>query len=233
VIPAGTKVSSQLMHFDPVTSNGTVTSLSGSITVDGTILGVATTPGNLYATDSLGAAGTNYGPPGDGSRGLEPALGDSVSISGNQLTLTATVNEQFHTDQIRVISKCPPPPPPPPARAVCEETVNPNGRTVPPAGSSTQPGPKGGVNDDGFYRVGSSSGEDVQLSDTDGNVFGFFPSGTKVKYTEANGAKPSVKKIGSNNGQAGAVDFHITGTGDLVVTVGGDSTICPVPPPPK
>ena len=61
-----------------------------------------------------------------------------------------------------------------------------------------------------------------------------FPSGTKVKYTEANGAEPSVKKIGSTNGQAGAVDFHITGTGDLVVTsVEGTSVTCPVPPPPK
>jgi hypothetical protein len=74
----------------------------------------------------------------------------------------------------------------------------------------------------------------VILSDTDGNVFGTFPSGTTVKYTEANGATPSVTKIGSQNGQAGAVDFHITGTGDLVVTsVDGSSATCPVPPPPK
>ena len=58
---------------------------------------------------------------------------------------------------------------------------------------------------------------------------------TKVKYTEANGAEPSVKKIGSDNGQAGAIDFHITGTGDLVVVPvdGGASATCPVPPPPK
>ena len=34
------------------------------------------------------------------------------------------------------------------------------------------------------------------LRDTDGNEFGTFPSGTKVKYTEANGAAPSVKKMG-------------------------------------
>jgi hypothetical protein len=43
-----------------------------------------------------------------------------------------------------------------------------------------------------------------------------------------------VKKIGSDNGQAGAVDFHITGTGDLVVvSVDGTEATCPVPPPPK
>jgi hypothetical protein len=116
----------------------------------------------------------------------------------------------------------------------CTETVNPHGQTVPPAGSTTLPGPNGGINDDGFYRVGTDSGTAVILSDTDGNVFGTFPSGTKVKYTEANGAEPSVTKIGSENGQAGAVDFHITGTGDLVVTsVDGRPVTCPVPPPPK
>jgi hypothetical protein len=117
----------------------------------------------------------------------------------------------------------------------CVETVNPHGQTVPPAGSTTLPGPNGGINDDGFYKVGTDSGTAVTLVDTDGNVFGVFPSGTKVKYTEANGAEPSVKKIGSTNGQAGAVAFHITGTGDLVVVnqEGTRRTTCPVPPPPK
>jgi hypothetical protein len=116
----------------------------------------------------------------------------------------------------------------------CTETVNPHGQNVPPAGSTTLPGTNGGINDDGFYKVGTDVGTAVILRDTDGNVFGTFPSGTKVKYTEANGAEPSVKKIGSANGQAGAVDYHITGTGDLVVvSVDGAGVTCPVPPPPK
>ena len=116
----------------------------------------------------------------------------------------------------------------------CKETVNPHGQTVPPAGSTTLPGPNGGINDDGFYKVGTDVRTDVILRDTDGNIFGTFPSGTKVKYTEANGAEPSVKKIGSENGQAGAIDFHIKGTGDLqVVSVDGGVATCPVPPPPK
>jgi hypothetical protein len=116
----------------------------------------------------------------------------------------------------------------------CTETVNPHGQNVPPAGSTTLPGPKGGINDDGFYKVGTNSGTAVTLMDTDGNVFGVFPSGTKVKYTEANGAEPSVKKIGSENGQADAIAFHITGTGDLVVvSQEGNRVTCPVPPPPK
>lgn len=116
----------------------------------------------------------------------------------------------------------------------CIETVNPHGATVPPAGSTTLPGPRGGINDDGFYAVGSDVGTQVTLRDTDGNVFGTFPSGTKVKYTEANGAEPSVTKIGSDSGQAGAVSYHITGTGDLVVvSIDGSTQTCPVPPPPK
>ena len=36
-------------------------------------------------------------------------------------------------------------------KARCEETVNPHGKTVPPAGSSTLPGAKGGINEEGFY----------------------------------------------------------------------------------
>ena len=79
--------------------------------------------------------------------------------------------------------------------AFCTETVNPHGQNVPPAGSTTLPGPKGGINDDGFYEVGNNVGTSVILQDTDGNVFGVFASGTKVKYTEANGAEPSVKKM--------------------------------------
>jgi hypothetical protein len=118
----------------------------------------------------------------------------------------------------------------------CEETTNPHGQTVPPAGSTTLPGPKGGQNEDGFYRVSSADGSPVFVVDTgSGTVFGPFPSGTKIKYTEANGATPSQKKIGSTSGQAGAVSWHITGTGDAAVFSVTDPTLVPclVPPPPK
>ena len=41
-------------------------------------------------------------------------------------------------------------------------------------------------------------------------------------------------KIGSVNGEAGAIDSHIPGNGDLVVvSVDGATATCPVPPPPK
>ncbi len=117
--------------------------------------------------------------------------------------------------------------------ASCVESVNPHGQNVPPAGSTTLPGPNGGQNEDGFYLIGSNLGTPVTVV-TGGVTFGPFPSGTVVKYTQAPGASPSEKKIGSENGQAGAVLVHITGPDELVVvSIDGSTTTCFVPPPPK
>jgi hypothetical protein len=115
----------------------------------------------------------------------------------------------------------------------CTESVNPHGQNVPPAGSTTLPGPNGGQNEDGFYLIGSDFGTPVRVL-TGGVFFGPFPSGSVVKYTQAPGATPSSTTIGSDNGQAGAVITHITGPDELVVvTVDGQRTTCFVPPPPK
>ena len=117
--------------------------------------------------------------------------------------------------------------------ATCVETVNPHGQTTPPAGSTTMPGPRGGQNEDGFYRIGSDVGTSVTV-ETGGMTFGPYPSGTVVKYTQAPGAAPTAKKIGSTNGAAGAVLVHITGPDELVVVdIEGDPTTCFVPPLPK
>ena len=87
--------------------------------------------------------------------------------------------------------------------------------------------------EDGFYRIGSDVGTPVTVV-TGGVTFGPYPSGTVVKYTQAPGATPTAKKIGSTNGQAGAVLVHITGPDELVVVdVDGDPTTCFVPPLPK
>jgi len=119
----------------------------------------------------------------------------------------------------------------------CVEYVNPHGATIPPAGQ-TSPGtnPNSGQNPDGFYQIGSSGGGDVYVIDTGtGTVFGPYPSGTVIKYTEANGKTPTEIKIGSTNGQAGAVTVHISGQGDAAVqnVAGGPLTVCLVPPKPK
>ena len=43
----------------------------------------------------------------------------------------------------------------------CVESVNPHGQNTPPAGSTTLPGPNGGQNDDGFYKISSDVGTNV------------------------------------------------------------------------
>jgi len=128
--------------------------------------------------------------------------------------------------------------------AACKETVNPHGKTTPPAGSTTLPGPKGGMNEDGYYALGATDNLDpapaIWVKDSgSGTVFGPFVIGDKIKYTEANGATPNSKKIGSTSGQAGAIIAHITGTGDAAVyatDVSGNTSpevACLVPPLPK
>src|SRR6266550_5394750 len=76
----------------------------------------------------------------------------------------------------------------------CQESVNPHGQNTPPAGSTTLPGPRGGQNEDGFYKISSDVGTDVSVVDLgSGTVFGPYPSGTVVKYTQAPGTTPSEK----------------------------------------
>lgn len=138
--------------------------------------------------------------------------------------------------------ECPPEEQPP--QAECIETTNPHGQNVPPAGSTTLPGPKGGQNEDGFYLLGATDDVDpdpqIFVVDTGtGTEFGPFSDGDKIKYTQAPGREPNEKKIGSDNGQAGAIEAHITGQGDAEVyavdAAGNESdrVSCKVPPPPK
>jgi hypothetical protein len=137
---------------------------------------------------------------------------------------------------------------PPEKLPFCTEIYNPHGETVPPAGSTTLPGPRGGQNEDGFYQVGVLSGETVGsviLSDGcgdgfSGTVYGTFDGGTVVKYTEANGTTPRFEPMAGNNGggdgASEAVDWHIWGNGDLLVCNAAAPTSCIccfVPPPPK
>ena len=126
----------------------------------------------------------------------------------------------------------------------CVETVNPHGKKIPPAGSTTLPGPKGGQNEDGFYELLAVDAVDPNPSlfvfDTgSGTVFGPFANNDKIKYTEDADATPESKKIGSTNGKAGAIAAHIIGNGDpalLAFDAAGnlsDPVFCLVPPPPK
>jgi hypothetical protein len=114
-----------------------------------------------------------------------------------------------------------------PPVAACPEGVNPGGKQIPNA-----------HNEDGFFQLTATDSVDpnpsifvVDLGT--GTVFGPFPSGTNVKYTQAPGATPSISP------GAGAVNWKIKGQGDMgVYAVDGSgnksaTVSCLVPPPPK
>jgi hypothetical protein len=137
----------------------------------------------------------------------------------------------------------------------CVEGVNPHGKNVPPAGWSTLPGRKGGQNEDGFYQLfycvppcwptpddpADPLSISIWVGTKDlGPLFGGYDNKVVVKITEAPGAIPTEKKIGSQTGKAGAVKSHITLPSDPVlflVDVDGNVIArcgkCLVPPPPK
>jgi len=127
--------------------------------------------------------------------------------------------------------------------ASCTETTNPGGKNVPKAGPGAG---NSGQNPDGFYELLSADvvdpdaqvfvvdkGTDGVFGTADDTTFGPFPSGTKIKYVEANGATPS-QSPGS-----GVVDWKIKGRGDFgVVAVDASGNVsdhvqCHVAPPPK
>ena len=131
-----------------------------------------------------------------------------------------------------------------PPLAACLPGPNPHGDKIPPAGSSSLPGAKGGQNEDGFYDLMAEDLVDPNplvyvIDQGTGHVFGPYPAGTIVKWTQAPGAQPSEKKMGSNKGQAGAVDYHLKGQGDMLVYAvdasgnASDPLVCLVPPFPK
>jgi hypothetical protein len=115
----------------------------------------------------------------------------------------------------------------------CQPTTNPSGNTIPPAGNN----PPSGQNPDGFYILLARDLVDpnprITVSDTVPTfVAGPYLSGTKIKLTQAPGAKPNVKP------GPGEIDWHITLKGDAVVTAtdgsGNSASVsCKVPPPPK
>jgi len=119
-----------------------------------------------------------------------------------------------------------------PPAVSCAPTTNPHGKNNPPAN-----------NQDGFFELLATDlvEPDPQVYVTDsgsGVVFGPFASGPKIMYPEHAGAAPTIKKMGSAAGQAGAIAWHIIGNGDAcgwAVEASGNGApgvACLVPPPP-
>lgn len=174
---------------------------------------------------------------GSSAAGVNPV----VSLPLGTTTITLIVNDGIVDSEpdyvvIEVVDTTPP-------EVSCVESVNPNGNTIPGENRPDNAVSKG-KNPDGFYQILAEDICDAEpeifIGTSDNpNLFGPFTSGVVIKFTEAPGASPSVKKIGSANGQAGAVMWHITLPTDPVVTVVDDAgnvtvcTDCLVPPPLK
>ena len=118
----------------------------------------------------------------------------------------------------------------------CDPTTNPSGLAIPQAGLRSP-----GQNEDGYYKLTATDAvhPDAQLwlaDEGSSAVFGPYPSGTRIKYTQAAGRTPSEQKMGGPNS---SVDYHVTGKGDALVSAtdasGNESqpTVCRVPQPPK
>lgn len=133
-------------------------------------------------------------------------------------TVTVTVQASSNPDEIA-------------PTGTCQESTNPGGN-VPQSGKN----PKSGQNPDGFYVLLATDDRDpdpqVFLEDTGtGHVFGPYPSGQKIKYTQ-NRKGPSEKQMPGDI-------LHLTGTGDgamYAVDASGnisDRVDCLVPEPPK
>jgi hypothetical protein len=127
--------------------------------------------------------------------------------------------------------------------ASCTETTNPGGKNVPAAGLGAG---RSGQNPDGFYELTGTDvvdpdsmvfvvdkGSDGVFGTADDTAFGPFPSGTKIKYVEANGATPS------QSPGPGVMDWMIKGQGDFgLIAVDASGNVsehvqCHVAPPPK
>ena len=101
VIPAGTVVSSHLLHFD-IIFTGTEISATGSVTFADRIIGVIVNDADVDASDGLGALGTVYPAPGLQFRGAELSENDFIEVGCDTVTVGLGAFEVI--DHIRVIT---------------------------------------------------------------------------------------------------------------------------------
>ena len=103
-IPAGTAVSSQFVHSDPVGTQHPGVTLDGTVTTDKDILGIAILAKGLNDSDYLGAPGTLY-PTGVFGRGLNLDNQDDFIIEQiDKRTVQIHSDVRLHSDQVRIIT---------------------------------------------------------------------------------------------------------------------------------
>lgn len=119
LIPSGTRVSSYLIHFDPVGIPSQPVSpdrFSSGVTFNSPVLGIQVLSSTLYTADGvLGALSTLY-PVGEPLRGLELAIGmigvntfDGINLSADLSTVFVILSAQLSLDQVRIITAVPEP----------------------------------------------------------------------------------------------------------------------------
>jgi hypothetical protein len=105
VIPAGTLVSSHLVHADnSINDPDHPITFLGSLVVDADIIGISVREEQLNASDVLGAFVTSY-PKSQRSLNLGPGQDDFV-IELDPRNVTVQAENHAHIDQVRVITKC-------------------------------------------------------------------------------------------------------------------------------
>lgn len=105
VIPAGTLVSSHLVHADnSINDPDNPITFLGSIVVDADILGISVQEDELNASDIVGAFGTAY-PKSQRALNLGQNQSDFV-IQVDLRNVTVRAENHAHIDQVRVITAC-------------------------------------------------------------------------------------------------------------------------------
>lgn len=100
LLGAGTTISSYYVNYFPNTlPNVTAKAASGTITFDAPILAIASTTGDLAATDIFGNPGTTYGG-AYSARGLE--TGDFATFTGDEVNFSVAVS--YPGDSFRVLT---------------------------------------------------------------------------------------------------------------------------------
>lgn len=156
---------------------------------------------------------------------VEPA-----SLGTDTITATVTIDDESGSLSVEKIWEDTTPP-----VAMCVPGPNPSGKIPAAPGNGGQ-----GQNQDGFYTISATDDVwgplDLSMFVTDdgtGTVFGPLENPSNIKYTEANGATPSIRD------GSGAVDHQIKGQGDALITaVDGSGNVsegvsCLVPPAPQ
>ena len=224
-----------------VTATVLDTSVAPPVPIAGVIVSFVVTAGpNAGEASDAGECSVNADCTTDAAGQVSWTYTDAAGVAACD-TIVASITNAAGEVSSQEVTKCWEAPPNTPPTASCTESVNPSGKRVPPAGRTTLPGPRGGQNEDGFYRLDSRDLEDgttaVFVTNANGSVvFGPFPSGSVVKITEASGATPASKPMGGPNS---AVAAHITLDSDAFVfavdSFGSASprVICLVPKPPK